>query len=92
MTGVAGTAAALLADGQPARSPTRCFRAGVARAMQDGLEAEALPLLDAGARRPSRAMRGCGRCSASLYRKLDDLAPAVAALEKAAALAPGRRR
>jgi tetratricopeptide (TPR) repeat protein len=63
------------------------FEAGVA-ALKNGLEAEAVPLLSASLRfhpRDARLWQLLGLC----YRALDDLGPAVEALEKAAALAPG---
>ena len=62
------------------------FAAG-AKAVKSGLEAEALPLLEqAAARHPGDAR--IWQVLGLAHRKLEDLAPAVAAFEKAAALAP----
>lgn len=62
------------------------FAAG-ARAVKAGLEAEALPLLEqARARHPGDAR--IWQVLGLAHRKLEDLAPAMAAFEKAAALAP----
>lgn len=60
--------------------------AGLA-ALKDGTEIQALPLLDAARAYHPRDPR-LWQITGLLYRSLEDLAPAVAALEKAAALAP----
>ena len=62
------------------------FAAG-ARAVKSGLEAEALPLLEQAVARHSGDAR-LWQVLGLAHRKLEDLAPAVAAFEKAAALAP----
>jgi tetratricopeptide (TPR) repeat protein len=63
------------------------FAAG-ARAVKAGLEAEALPLLEQARERHPQDAR-IWQVLGLAHRKLEDLAPAVAAFEKAAALAPG---
>jgi tetratricopeptide (TPR) repeat protein len=62
------------------------FAAG-AKAVKSGLEAEALPLLERAAERHPGDPR-IWQVLGLAHRKLEDLAPAVAAFEKAAALAP----
>ena len=63
------------------------FAIGV-RAVKEGLEAEALPILDeAAARHPGDARMW--QVLALAHRQREDLAPAIAAFAKAAALAPG---
>jgi len=62
------------------------FKAG-ATAVRNGLEAEALPLLEAGvAQHPADAR--LWQLLGLAYRNLEDLEPALKALDKAAALAP----
>lgn len=63
------------------------FAAG-AKAVKSGLEAEALPLLEQAVERHPNDAR-VWQVLGLAHRKLDDLAPAVAAFEKAAAFAPG---
>lgn len=75
--------------GWPAVNPRDAdasYNAGLA-ALKAGTELQALPLLDAArAFHPHDAR--LWQVTGLLYRSLDDLAPAVAAFEKAAALAP----
>jgi tetratricopeptide (TPR) repeat protein len=82
---VTDQAALLLRTADPADADA-VFRA-VARAVKSGLEAEALPLAEAGARRHPRDAR-MWQVLGLATRKLDDLGSAVRAFEKAAALAP----
>lgn len=63
------------------------FRAG-AMAVRGGLAAEALPLLEAGSARHGGDAR-IWQVLGLAYRQLDELAAALTALDKAAALAPG---
>jgi Flp pilus assembly protein TadD len=76
--------------GWPAVNPKDAEAAANAgfAALQGGTELQALPLLDAArAFHPHDAR--LWQVTGLLYRSLDDLAPAVSALEKAATLAPG---
>jgi tetratricopeptide (TPR) repeat protein len=82
---VTGEAALLLKTVSPSDAGA-VFAAG-AKAVKSGLEAEALPLLEQAAQRHPRDPR-IWQVLGLANRKLDDLAPAVAAFEKAAALAP----
>lgn len=68
------------------RDANGAHNAGLA-ALKDGTELMALPLLDAARAFNPRDPR-LWQITGLLYRSLDDLAPAVAAFEKAAALAP----
>jgi tetratricopeptide (TPR) repeat protein len=75
--------------GWPAVNPRdadACCNAGLA-ALDAGTELQALPLLDAARAFHPRDPR-LWQVTGGLYRSLEDLAPAVAAFEKAAALAP----
>jgi len=75
--------------GWPAVNPrdaNAAHNAGLA-ALKDGSELLALPLLDAARAFHPRDPR-LWQITGLLYRSLDDLAPAVSAFEKAAALAP----
>ncbi|MEA3042749.1 MAG: hypothetical protein QOH47_587 [Sphingomonadales bacterium] len=87
MTGAPAPAAG--PRGWPAVNPRDAdasYNAGLA-ALKAGTELQALPLLDAArAFHPHDAR--LWQVTGLLYRSLDDLAPAVAAFEKAAALAP----
>jgi len=77
------------ARGWPAVNPRDAdasYNAGLA-ALKAGTELQALPLLDAARAFHPHDPR-LWQVTGLLYRSLDDLAPAVAALEKAAALAP----
>lgn len=76
-------------EGWPAVNPRDAdasYNAGLA-ALNAGTEMMALPLLDAARAFHPRDAR-LWQVTGLLYRSLEDLAPAVAALEKAAALAP----
>jgi tetratricopeptide (TPR) repeat protein len=78
------------AQGWPAVNPRdadAAHNAGLA-ALQAGTELAALPLLDAARAFHPRDAR-LWQVTGLLYRALEDLAPAVGAFEKAAALAPG---
>jgi tetratricopeptide (TPR) repeat protein len=67
------------------RNADAVFAAG-AKALRSGLEAEALPLLEAAAARHPRDSR-LWQLLGLAHRTLDDLAPALVALDKAASLA-----
>jgi tetratricopeptide (TPR) repeat protein len=79
--------AALLLKAASPGDANAVFVAG-AKAVKSGLEAEALPLLKQAAERHPRDPR-IWQVLGLAHRKLEDLAPAVAAFEKAVALAPG---
>ena len=82
---MSGEAALLLVRADPGDADA-VFRAG-AKAVREGFAAQALPLLSAGtARHPGDAR--IWQVLGLAHRRLDDLALAVAALERAAALAP----
>lgn len=78
--------------GWPAVNPSDApsVRRAAAAALQAGAEVQALPLLDA-ARAFHPRDPSLWHLTGLLYRSLDDLAPALGALEKASALAPGDR-
>jgi len=81
---------AATARGWPAVNPKDAdasYNAGLA-ALNAGTEMAALPLLDAARAFHPRDPR-LWQVTGLLYRSLEDLAPAVAAFEKAATLAPG---
>jgi tetratricopeptide (TPR) repeat protein len=87
MTGMPASAAS--ARGWPAVNPKDAdasYNAGLA-ALKAGTELAALPLLDAARAFHPRDPR-LWQVTGLLYRSLEDLAPAVGAFEKAAALAP----
>jgi len=88
---VSGTpTSARTAQGWPAVNPRDAdasYNEGLA-ALNAGTELATLPLLDAARAFHPRDAR-LWQVTGLLYRALDDLAPAVAAFEKAAALAPG---
>ena len=81
------TGAALLLQSVRAGDADAVFAAG-ARAVKAGLEAEALPLLEQARERHPQDAR-IWQLLGLAHRKLEDLAPAVAAFETAAALAAG---
>ena len=88
MTGM--PASATTARGWPAVNPRDAdasYNAGLA-ALDAGTELATLPLLDAARAFHPRDAR-LWQVTGLLYRSLEDLAPAVGAFEKAAALAPG---
>jgi hypothetical protein len=80
-----GHLAAMLGRVSP-DDPDAVFAVG-AKAVKSGLEVEALPLLELARERHPRDAR-IWQVLGLAHRKLDDLAPAIAAFEKAAALAP----
>jgi tetratricopeptide (TPR) repeat protein len=82
---VTSEAARLLEAADPGDADS-VFKAG-ATAVRNGLAAEALPLLEAGAANHPDDAR-MWQVLGLAYRQLEDLAPAVDALRKAAALAP----